>query len=83
MTNPTKIRRRFTAQEKQDAIELCLQERLSCNAVAQRLGLPSSSLARWMRQARIDRWQAGPRDQGLLAVRSAPNSTGSGRRIAS
>ena len=43
-----------------------MQEGLSCNAVAQRLGLPSSSLARWVRQARMDRGVAGPRDQGLL-----------------
>ena len=66
MTNATKTRRRFTAQQKAEAVELCLQEGLSCNAVAQRLGLPSSSLARWVRQARIDRGQPGPRDQGLL-----------------
>jgi transposase-like protein len=66
MTNPTRTRRRFTAQQKAEAVELCLQEGLSCNAVAERLGLPSSSLTRWVRQARIDRGQAGPRDQGLL-----------------
>lgn len=66
MTNPTRTRRRFTAQQKAEAVELCLQEGLSCNAVAERLGLPSSSLARWVRQARIDRGQPGPRDQGLL-----------------
>ena len=66
MTNPTRTRRRFTAQQKAEAVELCLQEGLSCNAVAERLGLPSSSLARWVRQARIDRGQAGPREQGLL-----------------
>ena len=66
MTNPTKTRRRFTAQQKQEAIDLCLQEGLSCNAVAQRLGLPSSSLARWVRQACIDRGQAATQDQGLL-----------------
>jgi len=66
MTNPTKSRRRFTAQQKQEAIDLCLQEGLSCNAVAQRLGLPTSSLARWVRQARIDLGQAALRDQGLL-----------------
>ena len=66
MTNPTRTRRRFTVQQKQEAIDLCLQECLSCNAVAQRLGLPSSSLARWVRQARIDRGQASSRDQGLL-----------------
>ncbi|MCX5956173.1 MAG: transposase, partial [Cyanobacteria bacterium] len=46
MTNATKSRRRFTAQQKQEAVALCLQEGLSCNVVAQRLGLPSSSLAR-------------------------------------
>lgn len=66
MTNPTRTRCRFTAQQKAEAVELCLQEGLSCNAVAERLGLPSSSLARWVRQARIDLGQAGPRDQGLL-----------------
>jgi transposase-like protein len=67
MTNPTKTRGRFTAQQKAEAVELCLQEGLSCNTVAQRLGIPSSSLARWVRQARNDRGQAGPRDQGLLS----------------
>ena len=66
MTNPTRTRRRSTAQQKAEAGELCLPEGLSCNAVAQRLGLPSSSLARWVRQARIDRGQAVPGDQGLL-----------------
>jgi transposase-like protein len=43
-----------------EAVALCLQEGLSCNDVAQRLGLPSSSLARWVRQSRIDRGQAPP-----------------------
>jgi transposase-like protein len=62
MTIPTRTRRPFTAQQKAEAVELCLQEGLSCNVVAERLGLPSSSLARWVRQARIDRGQAGPRD---------------------
>jgi transposase-like protein len=66
MTDPTRTRRRFTAQQKAEAVERCLQEGLSCNAVAQRLGLPFSSLSRWVRQARIDRGQAVPRDQGLL-----------------
>ena len=66
MTNATKSRRRFTAQQKQEAVELCVQEGLSCNVVAQRLGLPSSSLARWLRQSRIDQGSTSPRDQGLL-----------------
>ena len=39
MTNPTKTRPRVRAEQKQDAIELCLKEGLSGNAVAQRLGL--------------------------------------------
>jgi transposase InsO family protein len=31
MINPTRTRRRFTAQQKAEAVELCLQEGLSCN----------------------------------------------------
>jgi len=53
MTNPTKTRRRFTDQQKQEAIALCLTEGLSCTEVAQRLGLPNSSLAKWVRLARL------------------------------
>jgi len=34
--------------------------------VAQRLGLPNSSLAKWVRQARIDRGDFGPPEQGQL-----------------
>jgi transposase-like protein len=90
MTNPTKTRRQFTEQQKQEAVALCMQEGLPCNAVAQRLGLHSSSLARWVRQARIDSGQAGPRDHGILTpARSALSSIASvgrtgnsgGRRI--
>jgi transposase-like protein len=66
MTNPTKTRRRFTALQKQEAIALCLSEVLSCTAVVQRLGIPVSSLAKWVRQARIDRGDLGPPDQGQL-----------------
>ena len=67
MTTPIKTRPRFTAQQKAEAVEHCLQERLTCSGVAHRLGLPSSSLARWLRQARIDRGQAGLQVQGLLS----------------
>jgi transposase-like protein len=66
MTNPTKTRRRFTAQQKQEAIALCLSEGHSGTAVAQRLGIPVSSLAKWLRQAPIDRGDFGPPDQGQL-----------------
>jgi transposase-like protein len=62
MTNPTKTRRRFTAQQKAEAVVLCLSEGLSCTAVAQRLGLPNSTLAKWVRQARIERGDFGPAD---------------------
>lgn len=64
--NPTKTRRPFTSQQKAEAIALCLSEGLSCTVVAQRLGLPNNSLAKWVRQARIDRGDFGPPDQGKL-----------------
>ncbi len=63
---PHQTRCGFMAQQKAEAVELCLQEGLSCNTVAQRLGLPSSRLARWVRQSRIDHGQAGSKDQDLL-----------------
>jgi transposase-like protein len=78
MTNPTRARRRFTAQQKAEAVELCLQEGLSCNVVAQRLGLPSSSLARWVRQAEVGAFywtvlapgivNSGREEQGSVSV---------------
>ena len=46
MTNPTMAWRRITAQQKLEPVELCLSEGLSCTAVARRLGLPISSLAK-------------------------------------
>jgi transposase len=64
MMNPTRSRRRFTAQQKQEAVELCLSEGLSCQAAAERLGLPGRCLARCVRQARIDQGQPSAGDQG-------------------
>ena len=49
MTNPNRARRRFTSQQKEEAVALCLAEGLTCTAVAQRLGIPVSSLAKWVR----------------------------------
>jgi transposase-like protein len=49
MTSLTKSRRQFMAQQKQAAVELCLSESLSRTDVAQRLGIPISSLAKWVR----------------------------------
>ncbi|WP_094555455.1 transposase [Synechococcus sp. 1G10] len=84
MTKPTKTRRRFTAQQKQEYVTFCLQEGLPCSAVARRLDLPSSSLASWVRQARVERVDSGPRDQGLLTTEgSVLSSVGSARRAES
>ena len=49
MSNPNRARRRFTPQQKEEAVALCLAEGLTCTAVAQRLGIPVSSLAKWVR----------------------------------
>ena len=68
MTNPTKTRRQFTALQKQEVVELCLAEDLTCRAVAQRLGVPNSTLAKGVRQARIDRGDIGATDQGQLMI---------------
>ena len=66
MTNPNRVRRRFTPQQKEEAVALCLAEGLTCTAVAQRLGIPVSSLAKWVRQARIDRGELATPGQGPL-----------------
>jgi len=66
MTNPTKTRPRFTDQQKEEAIALCLTEGLSCTAAVQRQGLPNSSLAKCVRQAWINRGDFGPPQQGQL-----------------
>jgi transposase-like protein len=66
MTNPNRARRRFTPQQKEEAVALCLTEGLTCTAVAQSLGIPVSSLAKWVRQARIDRGELASAGQGPL-----------------
>jgi len=66
MTITTMSSRRFTAQQKAEDVALCLSEDLICSAVAQRMALPISSLAKWVRQARIDRGDFGPPEQGQL-----------------
>jgi transposase-like protein len=66
MTNPNRARRRFTPQQKEEAFALCLAEGLTCTAVAHRLGIPVSSLAKWVHQARIDRGELATPGQGPL-----------------
>lgn len=63
-------------------MERCLQEGLFCNGVAQRLGLPSGSLARWLRQGHIDGARRVPATSACSPARSALNSSGSIRRTA-
>jgi transposase-like protein len=78
MNSPTKTRRRFTAQQKQEAIALRLGEGLSCTVVAQRIGIPISSLAKCVRQARSGFYvwrqrqqNPGPRVQENAAITAA------------
>jgi len=66
MSNPNRARRRFTPQQKEEAVALCLPVGLTCTAVAQRLGIPVSSLAKWVCQARIDRGELNDSGQGPL-----------------
>ena len=54
------------ALQRQEAVELCLADGLTCRAVAQRLGLSNSTLAKWVLQARSDRGDLGATDQGQL-----------------
>ena len=69
MTTPSKTRRRFTGQQKADAIALCLQGGPFLQAlIAHPLRLPSSSLSSWVSPARIDRGQPAPHDQGQLST---------------
>jgi transposase-like protein len=51
---------------KQVAVAMFSSEALSFKAVTQRLGLPNGSLAKWVRQARIDCGDLGQPEQGQL-----------------
>ena len=48
MTTPTKARRRFMAQQKQEAVALCLSEGLDSKSKVQRLGPLIISLNKWI-----------------------------------
>ena len=64
MTNPTKTRRRCTAQQKQGVVEERLTEGLRSIAVALLLGVGNSCQAKWVRQTRLDRGDSNPPEQG-------------------
>jgi transposase-like protein len=69
MNEPTiKRRRRFTPEQKAEAVDLCLRENIPCSEVARRLNISASALSSWVRQARVDRGEARPIDRGLLTT---------------
>ena len=52
---PGRVRRTFPKQFKADAVSLVLDEDRSVRSVADALGIGPSTLAAWVRQARVDR----------------------------
>jgi transposase-like protein len=55
-------RRRFTPQQKAEAIALCQREELTILEASKRLGIHATCLGRWIRQAEID--AQGPKKPG-------------------
>jgi transposase-like protein len=55
-----RARRRFTPQQKEETVALYLAEQPTFTDVTQRLRIPVRSLAKWVRQARIDRGNSPP-----------------------
>ena len=50
-------RRRYSAEFRAEAVRLVLEENLTRSRVAQDLGIPESSVSRWVKQAQIDAGQ--------------------------
>lgn len=66
MDTMTRQRRRFTPQQKAEAIALCQSEGLPIQEAAKRLGIHPTCLGRWLRQAGID--AQGPQKTGPLST---------------
>jgi transposase-like protein len=62
----TRQRRRFTPQQKAEAIALCQNEGLTILEASNRLGIHPTCLGRWVRQAGID--AQGPTKAGPLST---------------
>ena len=62
----TRQRRRFTPQQKAEAIALCQNEGLTILEASKRLGIHPTCLGRWVRQAGID--AQGPTKAGPLST---------------
>ncbi|MFN9547129.1 MAG: transposase, partial [Cyanobacteriota bacterium] len=70
----TRQRRRFTPQQKAEAITLCQNEGLTIMEASKRLGIHPTGLGRWVRQAGID--AQGPRaDSNLPLCVQVPSSS--------
>jgi transposase-like protein len=54
MSTMTRQRRRFTPQQKAEAIALCQSEGLTILEASKRLGIHATCLGCWIRQAEID-----------------------------
>jgi transposase-like protein len=66
MNTMTRQRRRFTPQQKAEAIALCQSEGLTILEASKRLGIHATCLGRWIRQAGID--AEGPTKNGSLST---------------
>ena len=53
-------RRRFTAEFKREAVRLARQAGVSQRKVAEELGLNANMLARWVREAKVGKWEMSP-----------------------
>ena len=62
----TRQRRRFTPQQKAEAIALCQSEGLTILEASKLLGIHATCLGRWIRQAGID--AEGPTKNGYLST---------------
>ena len=60
--NSEKVRRRYTAEFKDDAVNLVIEHGYSCAEAARRLGINANNIVRWVRLHR-DEQQAA--EQGL------------------
>jgi transposase len=66
MNTLTRQRRRFTPQQKAEAIALCQSEGLTILEASKRLGIHSTCLGRWIRKIEID--AQGPAKNGSLCT---------------
>jgi transposase len=53
-------RRQFTAEFKREAVRLATQAGVSRAKVAQELGLNAAMLGRWVRDAKVGKWELTP-----------------------